>query len=188
MSTKKTDGGRYDTLPAAAEALGISDFALKLYSLAGCPGGEELVLRVNSAADLAREFAIKRSTVSDWQKQDGFPQADAEGAFDVGAVRRWRVALPHAPTTMTAGTNAIENQRPTGDLVRVIFRWIRCELAAATIWVVSEIVEESARDATPEEKREMEEGLTAILTKHTGTFVLTDADVEKLLVDCCHLI
>jgi len=150
---------------------------------------EQLALRVDNAADLAAEFGINRSTVHQWQKEDGFPQADTDGTFDVGAVRRWRVARPNPPDTMIVGSKAIAQVgRPSGDLVRCISRWLRCELPCAMIKAVGEIVHQSAPDATAEEKTAASNAMLSIIGQHTAVFRLTEADVELLLRDCAHLI
>jgi hypothetical protein len=188
MTRKKNEGGRSGTLQEAAKALGISPLALKLYALAGCPGCPDIALRVDNAAALAREFNIQRSTVSQWQTEDDFPKADPDGSLDVNAVRRWRIARPNPPTSMIVGTEAIQTRRPSGDLVRCLFRWLRCELLCCMIQAVAEIVHQSAPDATPEEKQAAEVAMLKIIAEHTAVFRLTEADSEKLLADCAFLI
>jgi hypothetical protein len=186
---KKNKGGCCSSISEAAEALGISELALKLFGLAGCPGVDDLALRVDNAVGLAREFAVSKSTISEWQKDKNFPKADADGTFDVGAVRRWRIARPNPPDTMIVGSKAIAQVgRPSGDLVRCISRWLRCELPCAMIKAVGEIVHQSAPDATAEEKTAASNAMLSIIGQHTAVFRLTEADVELLLRDCAHLI
>jgi hypothetical protein len=174
------------TLADVAAKMGVSIQAVKLLAVSGeAPGFERLHLRVDSAADVAKQFKVSRSVVSDWRKR-GMPGNDRDG-YDLAAIRKWRLALPSPPATMTVGTEAIGSHRATGGLTRSIFRWLKCELAAASIHSVEDIIEALAADATDEEAEKVASTIMSILLKHSQVFILTEAEAEQLIADLAPL-
>lgn len=186
-NAKPVDANPYRPTPENIAAVtGNTLLAAKLLSASGWYGDASgYAPRFGSKAEVGRYFNVSERTVSTWIGE-GAPPADANGQYNLAAIRRWRFDkawFSQGPKIMdvellTGGAHDARKYA-TGDAMRGLLRVLRLELPKMAAAIAAKAVKSSGLSKADAAK--LGTAITETAEPIIAPLVLDEDEIEELL-------